>query len=180
VRFVVKKNLRGETQISERNNIKEKKMANSIEGNLSGDGLKFGIIVTRFNDFLTSRLLEGAMDCLTRHGVKEKDCTIAKVPGAFEIPLVAKKLAFSKKFNAVICLGAVIQGDTSHHLYVSNEAAKGIAQVSLESEVPVIMGILTTETIEQGIERAGTKSGNKGWSAALSAIEMANLMKKLG
>lgn len=155
-------------------------MANPIEGNLSGEGLKFGIIVTRFNDLLTSRLLEGAMDCLIRHGVKEKDCAIAKVPGSFEIPLIAKKMAYSKKYDAVICLGAVIQGDTSHHIHVANEAVKGIAQVSLESEVPVIMGILTTETIEQGIERAGTKSGNKGWTAALSGIEMANLMKKLG
>jgi len=154
-------------------------MTNSIEGILKGDGLKFGIIVTRFNDLLTSRLLEGALDCLIRHGVRERDYTVAKVPGSFEIPLAAKKMAFSGKFNAVICLGAVIQGETSHHLYVASEAVKGIAQVALDAEVPVIMGILTTETMEQGIERAGMKSGNRGWTAALSAIEMANLMKKL-
>lgn len=154
-------------------------MSKILEGDLTGQGLKFGIIVTRFNDFLTSKLLEGALDCLTRHGVKEKDLTITKVPGSFEIPLVAKKMASSKKYNAVICLGAVIQGDTSHHLYVSSEVTKGIAQVGLESGLPVIMGILTTETVEQGIERSGTKSGNKGWTAALSAIEMANLNKKL-
>ncbi len=150
-----------------------------MEGSLTGEKLKFGIIVTRFNDFITSRLLEGALDCLTRHGVKEKDITIAKVPGSFEIPLVAKKMAFSGNYHAVICLGAVIQGDTAHHVYVSSEVTKGIAQVGLESGVPVIMGILTTETIEQGIERAGTKSGNKGWTAALSAIEMANLLKNV-
>lgn len=152
-------------------------MTKTLEGNLSGEGLSFGVIVTRFNDFLTSKLLDGAMDCLLRHGVKEKDITVARVPGSFEIPLIAKKMAASKKYHAVICLGAVIQGDTSHHLYVSAEAVKGIAQVGMESEVPVVMGILTTETIEQGIERAGTKSGNKGWTAALSAIEMANLLK---
>ncbi len=154
-------------------------MTKVIEGNLSGTGLKIGIIVTRFNDFITTRLLEGALDCLIRHGVKEKDITVAKVPGSFEIPPIAKKMAFSGKYNSLICLGAVIQGETSHHLYVSSEVTKGIAQVSLESEIPITMGVLTTETVEQAIERAGTKSGNKGWTAALSAIEMANLAKEL-
>lgn len=150
-----------------------------FEGNLVGEGLKIGIVVGRFNDLITMRLLDGAKDALKRHGVKEEDVSLAFVPGAFELPLVAKKMAMSKKYDAVITLGAVIRGATPHFDYVCNEAAKGIAQASYQSEVPVIFGVLTTETIEQAIERAGTKAGNKGWEAATSAIEMANLLKQV-
>lgn len=149
----------------------------TIEGNLVGKGLKVGIVVGRFNDLITMRLLDGAKDALKRHGVEQEDVELAFVPGAFELPLVAKKMAMSKKYDAVITLGAVIRGATPHFDYVCNEAAKGIAQASYQSEVPVIFGVLTTETIEQAIERAGTKAGNKGWEAATSAIEMANLMR---
>ena len=152
-------------------------MLQSFEGNLVGKGLKVGIVVGRFNDLITMRLLDGAKDALKRHGVEQDDVEIAFVPGAFELPLVAKKMAMSKKYDAVITLGAVIRGATPHFDYVCNEAAKGIAQASYQSEVPVIFGVLTTETIEQAIERAGTKAGNKGWEAATSAIEMANLMR---
>lgn len=148
----------------------------TFEGNLVGKGLKVGIVVGRFNDLITMRLLDGAKDALKRHGVEQDDVEIAFVPGAFELPLVAKKMAMSKKYDAVITLGAVIRGATPHFDYVCNEAAKGIAQASYQSEVPVIFGVLTTETIEQAIERAGTKAGNKGWEAATSAIEMANLI----
>lgn len=150
----------------------------TFEGNLVGKGLKVGIVVGRFNDLITMRLLDGAKDALKRHGVEQDDVEIAFVPGAFELPLVAKKMAMSKKYDAVITLGAVIRGATPHFDYVCNEAAKGIAQASYQSEVPVIFGVLTTETIEQAIERAGTKAGNKGWEAATAAIEMANLMKQ--
>ncbi len=149
----------------------------TFEGNLVGKGLKVGIVVGRFNDLITMRLLDGAKDALKRHGVEQDDVEIAFVPGAFELPLVAKKMAMSKKYDAVITLGAVIRGATPHFDYVCNEAAKGIAQASYQSEVPVIFGVLTTETIEQAIERAGTKAGNKGWEAATAAIEMANLMR---
>ncbi|QUE87765.1 6,7-dimethyl-8-ribityllumazine synthase [Exiguobacterium alkaliphilum] len=149
----------------------------TFEGNLVGKGLKVGIVVGRFNDLITMRLLDGAKDALKRHGVEQEDVELAFVPGAFELPLVAKKMAMSKKYDAVITLGAVIRGATPHFDYVCNEAAKGIAQASYQSEVPVIFGVLTTETIEQAIERAGTKAGNKGWEAATSAIEMANLMR---
>lgn len=152
-------------------------MMHTFEGNLVGKGLKVGIVVGRFNDLITMRLLDGAKDALKRHGVEQDDVEIAFVPGAFELPLVAKKMAISKKYDAVITLGAVIRGATPHFDYVCNEAAKGIAQASYQSEVPVIFGVLTTETIEQAIERAGTKAGNKGWEAATSAIEMANLMR---
>ena len=154
-------------------------MAKTIQGNVTAQGLKFGIIAARFNDFITGRLVEGALDGLQRHGAAEGDIEIVKVPGAYEIPLAAKMLAQSKKYDAIICLGAVIRGATPHFEYVSAEVSKGIASVSLDSNVPVIFGVLTTDTIEQAIERAGTKSGNKGWDAALSAIEMANLMRQI-
>lgn len=146
------------------------------EGKLVAEGLKFGIIVGRFNEFIGGKLLGGALDALKRHGVEEKEIEIAWVPGAFEIPLVAKKMAKSSKYDAVICLGAVIRGATPHFDYVSGEVTKGIASVSLETEVPIIFGVLTTDTIEQAIERAGTKAGNKGYDAAVTAIEMANLL----
>lgn len=149
------------------------------EGKLISQGLKFGIIVGRFNEFIGGKLLSGAIDSLKRHGVLEEDIEITWVPGAFEIPLVAKKMAKSKKYDGVICLGAVIKGATPHFDYVSSEVTKGIASVSLETEVPVIFGVLTTDTIEQAIERAGTKAGNKGYDAAVTAIEMANLLKEI-
>jgi 6,7-dimethyl-8-ribityllumazine synthase len=154
-------------------------MAKIIQGDLSGKGLKIGIVVARFNDFITGRLVEGALDGLQRHGVAEADIEIVRVPGAYEIPLVAKRLAQAKKYNAIICLGAVIRGATPHFEYVSAEVSKGVASVSQDTGMPVIFGVLTTDTIEQAIERAGTKSGNKGWDAALSAIEMANVVKQL-
>ncbi|KFZ42029.1 6,7-dimethyl-8-ribityllumazine synthase [Anoxybacillus flavithermus] len=150
---------------------------NVYEGNLVGTGLKIGIVVARFNEFITSKLLGGALDGLKRHGVEDQHIDVAWVPGAFEIPLVAKKMAESKKYDAVITLGAVIRGATSHYDYVCNEVAKGTSHAALSSGVPVIFGVLTTDTIEQAIERAGTKAGNKGWEAALSAIEMANVMR---
>ena len=153
-------------------------MARIIQGDLSGKGLKIGIVAARFNDFITSRLVDGALDGLQRHGVADGDIDILKVPGAYEIPLAAKMLALSKKYNAVICLGAVIRGATPHFEYVSAEVSKGVATVSLETGLPVIFGVLTTDSIEQAIERAGTKSGNKGWDAALAAIEMANVIKQ--
>jgi 6,7-dimethyl-8-ribityllumazine synthase len=159
--------------------VEEDLMVKTIQGNVTAQGLKFGIIAARFNDFITGRLVEGALDGLQRHGAAEGDIEIVKVPGAYEIPLAAKMLAQSKRYNAIICLGAVIRGATPHFEYVSAEVSKGIASVSLDSNVPVIFGVLTTDTIEQAIERAGTKSGNKGWDAALSAIEMANLMRQI-
>lgn len=152
---------------------------NIFEGNLVSEGLKFGIIVGRFNEFIGGKLLDGALDGLKRHGANEADIDIVWVPGAFEIPLVAKKMAQNNKYDAVICLGAVIKGATSHYDYVCSEVSKGIASVSLESEKPVIFGVLTTNTIEQAIERAGTKAGNKGYECAVSAIEMANLLRAI-
>lgn len=155
-------------------------MPQIIDANLSAQGKKFGIIVSRFNDFITSKLVEGALDALIRSGARDQDITIVKVPGAFEIPLAAQKMAGAKTYDAIICLGAVIRGATSHYDYVCAEVSKGIASVSLETGVPVMFGILTTETIEQAIERAGTKAGNKGFDTALGAIEMANLGEILG
>lgn len=150
-----------------------------IEGNYNCENLKFAVIVSRFNDFITNKLLDGTLDCLRRNGCNEENLTIIKVPGAFEIPVAADKAASSKKFDSVICLGAVIRGATPHFDYVASEAAKGIGQVNLKYGVPVIFGVLTTDTIEQAIERAGTKSGNKGWDAALTAIETVNVLKQL-
>ncbi|WP_227763933.1 6,7-dimethyl-8-ribityllumazine synthase [Zhaonella formicivorans] len=150
-----------------------------IEGNLIGTGLKFCIVASRFNEFITNKLIEGAVDSLHRHGVREEDITLVWVPGAFEIPIAAKKAAGSPDYDAVICLGAVIRGATPHFDYVSAEVSKGIAHVGLDTGKPVIFGVLTTDTIEQAIERAGTKAGNKGWDAALTAIEMANLFKNI-
>lgn len=150
----------------------------TIEGNLVSKGLKVGIVVGRFNEFIVSKLLGGALDGLKRHGVDENNIDVAWVPGAFEIPLIAKKMAKNEKYDAIICLGAVIKGSTPHFDYVCAEVSKGIASVSLSSEKPVIFGVLTTDTIEQAIERAGTKAGNKGYDAAVTAIEMANLLKQ--
>ena len=152
---------------------------NILEGGLVAEGLKIGIVVGRFNEFIGSKLLSGCVDGLVRHGVNDSDIDVAWVPGAFEIPVIAKKMAQSGKYNAIICLGAVIKGATSHYDYVCAEVSKGIAQVSLESGLPVMFGVVTTDTIQQAIERAGTKAGNKGYDCAVSAIEMANLMKKL-
>ena len=149
-----------------------------IEGKLVAEDLKIGIVVGRFNEFIVSKLLGGALDGLKRHGVDENNIDVAWVPGAFEIPLIAKKMAKNEKYDVIICLGAVIKGSTPHFDYVCAEASKGIASVSLSSEKPVIFGVLTTDTIEQAIERAGTKSGNKGYDAAVTAIEMANLLKQ--
>ena len=151
-------------------------MPKTLEANLIAEGKKFALVVSRFNDFITDRLVGGALDALTRCGVKDEDIEIVKVPGAFEIPLVTKKMAQKNCYDAIICLGAVIRGATPHFDYVSAEVSKGIAMVSVESEIPVIFGIITTDTIEQAIERAGTKAGNKGWSAAMAGVEMANLM----
>jgi 6,7-dimethyl-8-ribityllumazine synthase len=150
-----------------------------MEGLLNASGRRFAIVVGRFNELIGKKLLEGAMDCLLRHNGSQENISVAWVPGAFEIPLVAKKLAKSGSYDAVICLGAVIRGGTPHFDYVASEVSKGIASISLELEVPVIFGVLTTDTIEQAVERAGTKGGNKGWDAALSAIEMVDLLKKL-
>jgi 6,7-dimethyl-8-ribityllumazine synthase len=150
-----------------------------FEGNLIGSGLKVGMVVGRFNELLSSRLLSGAKDALTRHDVAEKDIDVAWVPGAFEIPLAAKKLATSGRYDAVIALGVVIRGATPHFDYVASEVSKGVAKVSLDSGVPVVFGVVTADTIEQAVERAGTKQGNKGWDAAESAIEMANLLKTM-
>ena len=149
------------------------------EGELLAKGLKFAIVVSRFNDFITNKLLDGAVDALLRHGAVEQNVDIIKVPGAFEIPLAAKILAEKKKHNAIICLGTIIRGATSHFEYVAAEATKGIASASLETGLPISFGILTTDSIEQAVERAGSKSGNKGWDAALVAIEMAQLLKRL-
>jgi 6,7-dimethyl-8-ribityllumazine synthase len=154
-------------------------MPKIIEANLSAEGKKFAIVVSRFNDFITDRLVGGAVDALVRSGAKDADIEVIKVPGAFEIPLIAKKAAAQGRYDAIICLGAVIRGATPHFDYVSAEVSKGVAMVGLESEIPVIFGIVTTDTIEQAIERAGTKAGNKGWSAAISAVEMANLINTL-
>ena len=155
-------------------------MARSIEGKLTAKGLRFGIVVSRFNSFISERLLEGAMDALRRSGAEDQDCSVVRVPGAFEIPLAAKKMVKTGRFDAIICLGCVIRGATPHYAYIATEVTKGIASVSLENDIPIAFGVLTTETIEQAIERAGTKVGNKGFDAALSAIEMANLLKEIG
>ncbi len=155
-------------------------MANIIEGNITAKGLRFAIVASRFNEFITSKLLEGALDMLRRHGAAENAVDVVWVPGAFEIPLAAKKLAASGKYDAVICVGAVIRGATSHYDYVCNEVSKGVAQAGLSTGVPVIFGVVTTENIEQAVERAGTKAGNKGADGAMAAMEMANLLKKIG
>ncbi|RJX36204.1 MAG: 6,7-dimethyl-8-ribityllumazine synthase [Desulfarculus sp.] len=154
-------------------------MAKVIEGTLRAEGMRFALVASRFNDFITSKLLEGALDVLKRHGANEQDLTVVWVPGSFEIPLVARKLADSGKYDAVLALGAVIRGSTPHFDYVAAEVSKGVAQVGLETGVPVIFGVLTTDTIEQAIERAGTKAGNKGADAALAAVEMVDLLKNL-
>ena len=155
-------------------------MANIIEGNITAEGLKFAFVASRFNEFITSKLLEGALDMLRRHGAAEDAVDVAWVPGAFEIPLAAKKFAASGKYDAVICVGAVIRRATSHYDYVCNEVSKGVAQAGLSTGVPVIFGVVTTENIEQAVERAGTKAGNKGADGAMAAMEMANLLKKIG
>ena len=154
-------------------------MGKIYEGHLVGSGLKVGIVVARFNEFITGKLLGGAEDALRRHGVTESDIAIAWVPGAYEIPLVAKKMAASGKYDAVITLGTVIRGATPHFDYVCSEVAKGVAAINMQEGIPVIFGVLTTDTIEQAIERAGTKAGNKGWDAGTAAIEMANLLKQI-
>ena len=154
-------------------------MPKVIEGKLNARGLKFGIVVSRFNDFICEHLLSGAMDVLIRNGAEDGDIEVFKVPGAFEIPQAARKVALSKRFDAVICLGAIIRGSTPHFEYIAAEVSKGVAMVGLEGEVPVTFGVLTTDNLEQAIERAGSKSGNKGWDAALSAVEMANLYREM-
>ncbi len=151
----------------------------TLEGNVIGEGLKIGIVAARFNEFIVSKLISGALDALERHGVDEENVELAWVPGAFEIPVIAKKMAMTGRYDAVLCLGAVIRGSTSHYDYVCAEVSKGIAAVGLESGRPVLFGVLTTDNIEQAIERAGTKAGNKGYDVACSAIEMANLMKQI-
>jgi 6,7-dimethyl-8-ribityllumazine synthase len=154
-------------------------MAEIIEGKIVAKGMRFGIAASRFNDFISGRLIEGAIDAIVRSGGDEKNIQIVRVPGAFELPLAAKKMAKSGKYDAVICLGAVIRGATPHFEYISSEVAKGIAMVGLETEVPISFGVLTTDTIEQSIERAGSKMGNKGWDAAMSAIEMVDLFRNM-
>lgn len=154
-------------------------MAKIVEGYITGKGLKFGIVVSRFNEFITSKLLGGALDALHRHETADEDITVAWVPGAFEIPVAAKRMAESGKYDAVICLGAVIRGSTTHYDYVCNEVSKGVAQVGLSTGVPTIFGVVTTENIEQAIERSGTKAGNKGVDSAMAAMEMVDLFKKL-
>ena len=155
-------------------------MPEVLQGNLVARGLKFAIVASRFNETVTARLIEGALDALLRHGVDDKEIRVVRVPGSFEIPLVARKLALSKKFSAIICLGALVRGETPHFEYLASEVAKGTAQVGIDSGVPVIFGVLTTDTLEQAAERAGGKAGNKGWDAALAGIEMANLLGRLG
>ncbi|MAE10887.1 MAG: 6,7-dimethyl-8-ribityllumazine synthase [Dehalococcoidales bacterium] len=152
-------------------------MSKLFEGLLLGEGLKFGVVVSRFNEFITGKLLEGARDALVRHGVNQEDISVAWVPGAFEIPLVAQKLAQTNNYDALICLGAVVRGGTPHFEYIAAEVTKGIAKVGLDTGLPVTFGIITADTLEQAIERAGTKAGNKGFDAAVDAVEMANLLK---
>lgn len=154
-------------------------MPNLYEGKISAEGKRFALVVSRFNDFVSDRLLAGAIDALNRHGARDEDIDIVKVPGSFEIPLMAKKMVEKEKYSAVICLGAVIRGSTPHFEYVSSEVSKGVALIGLESGVPVIFGVVTTDTLEQAIERAGTKAGNKGWAAAVAAMEMANLVESV-
>jgi 6,7-dimethyl-8-ribityllumazine synthase len=155
-------------------------MGKHFQGTLLGEGLKFGLVVSRFNEFFSRKLLEGAQDALLRHGVNEADIEVAWTPGSFEIPLIAQKLAQTKKYDAIVCLGAVIRGDTPHFDYIAAEVTKGIAKVNLDTGVPVTYGVITTDTLEQAIERSGSKAGNKGFQAAVSAIEMANLSKSMG
>lgn len=150
-----------------------------FEGDLQAKGLKFGIVMSRFNEFITAKLLDGAIDALVRHGAREEDIDVAKVPGSFEIPLIARKMAAKGTYSAIICLGTIIRGATPHFEYIAAEVSKGIASVSLETGTPIAFGIITSDTIEQAVERAGTKSGNKGWDAAVTAIEMAQLQRKL-
>ncbi len=150
-----------------------------FEGNLDASGIKFAIIVTRYHEFITSKLLSGSIDCLKRHGALEKDISVAWVPGAFEIPVTLKIMAESKKYDAIICLGSVMKGETSHNQYITNEVIKGVAKVNLDLNIPVSFGVITPDTLEQAIERAGTNQGNKGWDAALSAIEMTNLVREI-
>ncbi len=154
-------------------------MARMVEGNLTAKGYTFGIVASRFNEFITARLLDGALDALRRHGADDDRITVARVPGSFEVPLVAKRMAASRQYDAVICLGTVIRGATPHFEYIAGEVAKGVAMASLETGVPIAFGILTTDSIEQAVERAGTKAGNKGFDAACAAIEMANLLREL-
>ena len=154
-------------------------MVKTLEGKLMAKGLKFGIVLSRFNNFISERLLEGALDALRRSGAEDADCGVARVPGAFEIPLVAKKMVKSGRYDAIICLGSVIRGATPHFAYIASEVTKGIASLTLESGIPISFGVLITDSIEQAIERAGTKVGNKGFDAAMSAIEMANLLKEI-
>ena len=154
-------------------------MARVLEGNLTAQGLSFAIVASRFNEFITARLLDGALDALRRHGADESHITVVRVPGSFEIPLLAKQLATSGQYQAVICLGTVIRGATPHFEYIASEVAKGVAMASLDTGVPIAFGVLTTDSIEQAVERAGTKAGNKGFDAACTAIEMANLLRKL-
>lgn len=154
-------------------------MLKQFEGHLHAEGFRFGLIVSRFNEFISGKLLTGALDALKRHEAREEDIEVIWVPGAFEIPLIAKKMVKSGRYDAVICLGAVIRGDTPHFDYIASEVTKGIALVGLETEIPVMFGVITSDTLEQAIERAGTKAGNKGWDAALGAIEMVNLIKKI-
>jgi len=155
-------------------------MSTVYEGALLGEGLRIAVVVARFNEFITGKLLSGARDALSRHGVAEEDIDVAWVPGSFEIPLIAQKLAMAKKYDAVICLGTVIRGATPHFEYIAAEVSKGVAKVGLDSGIPVLFGVITADTLEQAIERAGTKAGNKGFDAAVGAIEMANLLKKIG
>ena len=154
-------------------------MPKSFQGDLDGAGHKVGIVVSRFNEFITGRLLEGAMDCLVRQGVKDEDIEVVHVPGAFEIPMTARRLVGKKKYDAILCLGAVIRGGTPHFEYVAGEAARGVGAVALEASIPILFGVLTTDNLEQATERAGAKAGNKGWETALAAIEMINLYKQL-
>ena len=158
---------------------KEEPMVKVLEGELAAKGLKFGLVVSRFNEFFSKKLLEGALDCLARHGALDKDISVAWVPGSFELPLAARRLAKSGEFDAVVALGALIRGDTPHFEFIAAEAAKGLAAAAFDSDRPVIFGVVTTDNIEQAVERSGTKAGNKGFDAAMSAIEMANLFKKL-
>jgi len=151
----------------------------SFQGDLNGEGHTIGIVVSRFNEFITGRLLDGAMECLMQHGVKDEDIEVAHVPGAFEIPSVARRMAAKNKYDAILCLGAVIRGGTPHFEYVSGEASRGVGTVALEASIPVLFGVLTTDNLEQATERAGAKSGNKGWETALAAIEMINLYKQI-
>lgn len=151
-----------------------------FEGKLDATGLKFGLVVSRFNNFLTDKLVEGALDCLVRHGATESDQAVAYVPGALEISATASRMVASNKYDAVVCIGAVVRGDTPHFDYVATESSKGIAKLGMESNIPVIYGVITTDTLEQAVERAGTKAGNKGWDASMAAIEMVNLYKAIG